>query len=480
MAGELRKKALHGLGWTFSHQLGVQLIKFSVSILLARLLTPDMFGIIGIITVVMNLGTVIIQGGLSYSLIRTENPDEVDYSTVFLMNMAVSLVIYAIILAGAPLLAAYFHQPALIGPIRVYGISLVVSALSMVQQTRLTKTMAFKTLMVVALPSLLIGGIVGIICAWYGLGVWSLVWMNLTQTAINTVLLWVRSDWRPSVIFSKAKFLHHLVFGYRLTLSALLFTGYKNLVSVLIGRYFSAAQLGFYTRAQTMKQLPVDSLSEALNKVTFPLFASIQNDDVQLRSAYQKLMKQVLFWVCPVMVFSGVLGEPLFRFLLTEKWLPAVPYFQILCITGIMYPIHAYNLNILNVKGRSDLFFRLEIIKVTVGIVFIFIGLQYGIYGLLVAEVLLDFFAFLVNTHYSGRFIQYTALQQLKDIAPTFALGILAGAGVYFTDYTLSHQHDLLRLMLAGGAGATVYFGMAHLLRMDAWNDFREVIRSRA
>src|SRR5690606_34613890 len=233
------------------------------------------------------------------------------------------------------------------------------------------------------------------------------------------------------------------------TLSGLLDKIFNNLFLIVIGKFFSPAQVGFYTRAETMKQLPVTNLSNALNKVAYPLFASIQDDDIRLKRVYKKLMKMVLFVVAPVLVFLGVLAEPTFRFLFTEKWLPAVPYFQILCATGILYPLHAYNLNILNVKGRSDLFLRLEIIKKVIIVIAIIIALQFWILALLYCQVIISIVAYFINSHYSGKFINYPAYQQIKDILPILILAAFSGLLIYSFDYFIFEKAiDFVRICL--------------------------------
>lgn len=479
MDQHLRSKAWRAMGWTFSQQAGTQLIRFVITVFLARLLLPQDFGIIGMVVVITTLGQVLMDGGMGSSLIRSENPDERDYSSVFFINLLMSLVIYSIVFWLAPLFASFFRQPELIPIIRVYCLSFIVHAFSMVQLTRLTKQMDFRTQFLISLPSLLAGGITGVACALSGMGVWSLVWMHLIQTTLNTVQVWIRSKWKPALIFDAQKLRNHFSFGYKLTLSALLFRGYKNLINILIGRYFPAEQLGFYTRAQTMKQLPIDSLSNALNRVTYPLFASIQQDEQRLKSAYRTIMQQVLFWICPLLTFAAVLAEPLFRFLLTEKWLPAVPYFQILCVVGIMYPLHAYNLNILNVKGRSDLFLKLEVIKVASGTLMIFAGLQFGMYGLLVAEVILNVYALGINAWYSGSFIRYSLKDQIADLMPVVLLTLFCGVLVYFLNTMLSNQTDIIRLVAGAGTGMAVYLTVAHWLKLSPVIELKKLVFSQ-
>lgn len=400
-----------------------------VSLVLARLLLPEEFGLIGMIAVFISIGTVLVDSGLSQSLIRSKELDQEDFSTVFYYNLATSILIYIIIYFSAPFVAIFYDQPILTPILRLYCITFIINAFSAVQIARLTQRMDFKTQTLVGIPSILIGGGVGVAMAYMDYGVWSLVWSQIVTSFISTIQLWLYSKWSPSFIFNIEKFKDHFNFGYKLTLSSLLNRIFNNIYLIVIGKYFSSAQVGFYTRAETMKQLPVSNISNVLNKITYPLFATIQNDDIRLKRVYKQLMQMVVFVIAPVLIFLAVLSEPTFRFLFTAKWLPAVPYFQILCITGILYPIHAYNLNVLKVKGRSDLFLKLSVIKQMITIGGIIVGFQFGIYGLLIAQVILSFIFFIINAHYTDKFINYSAWEQIKDILPIILIAIAAGVG---------------------------------------------------
>jgi O-antigen/teichoic acid export membrane protein len=475
----LKKRAVQGLFWTFMERFSFQGINFIISIVLARLLMPEEFGLIGMILVFINIGLVLRDSGLTTSLIRTQDPDEDDYSTVFLMNLAASIVIYIVLFLSAPAIADFFSKPELEEIVRVITLRIVISAFSSIQVTRLTKVMNFKRQMAIQIPALTISGIVGIGLAWYGYGVWSLVYMNLIQEILASVAYWLSSGWRPSMKFSAARFKSHFNFGYKLTLSGLIDTIYQNLYNILIGKYFSAAQLGFYTRAKTLRQLPVENISTALNKVTYPMFAEIQQDDVKLKDVYRRVMQQVIFWIAPILIGGAVLADPVIRFLFTEKWLPAVPFFQILCIGGIIYPLHAYNLNILKVKGRSDLFLRLEIIKKLMGVTVITVGLQFGIYGLLYSELALSFIAFFINTWYSGRLLDYPASRQALDITPILLVALAMGFFVWVVDGLMVQFPDIIRLLTGSLVGAVLYFGISYVLKSSPLIEFRQIVLKR-
>lgn len=473
----LKKKAAKSLVWTFTQQFGNQLIGFIISLLLARILLPEEFGLIGMIAVVVAIGNALLDGGLTKSLIRDKECDQEDYSTVFYFHIVSSLVVYALVFVSAPLIADFYERTILINIIRVYSLSLVITSFSAVQLARLTKIMDFKTQAIIAIPAAIIGGVVGIFLAYKDYGVWSLVWSSIITSAINSIQVWIYSGWSPDFIFSRVKFKKHFNYGYKLTLSDLLNRVFNNLFLIVIGKYFSVAQVGFYTRAETMKQLPVNNISNALNKVSFPLLVSIKDDEVRLKRVYKKLMLMVVFVVTPFLIFLAILAEPTFRFLFTEKWLPAVPYFQILCITGILFPLHSYNLTILNIKGRSDLFLKLEALKKILIVIIIVLAVPFGILALLYGQVIVSLLAFFINAHYTKKFIDYSGWQQIIDIFPIIITAGFSGVIVFITDkYGLSNELDIVRITLGGITGIVAYFGFAFIFRFESLSELYKLI----
>lgn len=474
----LKQKTIAGLVWSLSQQFGLQAINFIISIILARILNPSDYGILGMLAVFMSLGQTLINSGMTSSLIRSQELDEEDYSSVFWMNFLMSLMIYLLMVVGAPLIAGFFDQPILQPIIWVYCFSFVSGALGMVQKARLIKKMDFKSQLIISIPSLFIAGGLGLSLAYLNYGVWSLVWMSVVQISLNSLFFWIKSGWRPKWVWNYEKVKVHFDFGYKITLAGILDAIFKNSYSLLIGKYFALEQLGYYTKADSLKQLPVQNISLALDQVTYPLFASIQDENLLLKNAYKQLMQQVIFWLAPVLTFVAVLAEPLFVFLLTDKWLPAVPFFQILCMVGIIYPLHSYNLNILKVKGRSDLFLKLEIIKKIPMAIGLMIAVLNGIYALLYLQVILNILFFFINSSYSGKMINYSSFEQLKDILPSLLLVGIAGAFVFGLDYFLMQIGigDFLRIFLGLAFGGIIYLGAAFLFKSEALINFRKLI----
>ncbi|MCX2449932.1 lipopolysaccharide biosynthesis protein [Pedobacter sp. PLR] len=478
---DLQGKTIYGVLWAVGQELSSKFIGFFITIILARILSPAEFGLIAMLYVFIAVGNSLLDSGLTSSLIRTAEVTQNDCSTVFYFNLLGSAVVYLILFFTAPLISMFYHQPVLTNVVRVYGIALIINAFFGIQQTLLVKEMKFKTMTMIQIPSVLGGGILGIVLAKLGYGVWSLVWMSLINSLISTMLHWYFSNWRPILLFDSKSFKNHFSYGYKLTLSSLLDKLYQNIYAILIGKFYVPAQLGFYSRADSISQLPIGIISSAINKVTFPMFVKIADDAEQLLNVYKKIMLQVLFWMAPSLIALCVIAEPLFRLVLTDKWLPAVPYFQILCVAGVMYPIHAYNLNILKVKGQTSLFLRLEIIKKVLCVIGIFCVFPLGIYGLLYFQLIFSFFAFYINSSYSARFINYPFKKQVEDILPTLFISGFIGIGCFFLDKVLLRFDfgDLLRIMVLGLSYFISYFAVCYLFKLSAIIDFKQLVLKR-
>ena len=475
----LKKKALKGFSWTFFQLFSNQLISFFVSIILARLLLPEEFGLIGMVVIFIALSETLINSGLSYSLIRSENLDEEDYSTVFFFNLLVSLIVYIVIFFLAPYIASFYNQEILTKLIRVYSITFIINAFSTVQTARLTKIMDFKTQMKVSLPSLVIGSSIGIYMAYNGFGVWSLVWNIIIQSLLSSIQLWFWTNWKPTFVFNIEKFKYHFNFGFKLMLSSVLDVVFKNSYAIIIGKYYTASDVGYYNRAESFQMLPVKSLSMVVSKVTFPLFAEIQDDNSKLKDVYKRIMQMVIFIITPCLILMSVLAEPLFTFVFTEKWLPSVPYFQILCVNGILYPLHSYNLQILNVKGRSDLFLRLEVIKKIIMAIVILISFNFGIYGLLYGSILSSIICFFINSYYSGKFLDYSSFNQIKDFSPIILIGLITGFTIYHIDqYFVTYMiSDIVRLFLGSIIGLVTYLFLSYLFRISSISELKNILK---
>lgn len=440
----LKRQAVSGVKWNFVQQFSVQIINFAVQVILARLLMPEMFGLIAMIIVFISIGQRLMDSGMTSSLIRTKIPSQIDYSTVFITNMIMSLLVYALVFFLAPYISAFYNQAILTDIVRLFALTFIVNAFVAVHIAKLTKEMNFKLQMKLQIPSTLISGLIGITMAYKGYGVWSLVWLNVIRSVLFAVQAWVLIDWKPSLVFNRERFKHHFIFGYKLTLSGLIDTIYNDAYRIVIGKYFSPTSVGLYNHAETMRLFPVSQISSVVGKVTYPFFSNIESD-IELKRSYKAVLKIILTLVIPVMLSLILITEEGFRFLFGEQWLPSVIYFQILALASIVRPISSFNLNILKVKGRSDLFLKLEVIKKLLGIVFIFIGFQFDVIGLVIASTIFFYITVIIDMSYSGKLISYGVLEQLKDVGHLFMTGLLVFVILYFIKAELGYflRYDL-------------------------------------
>lgn len=472
----LRKQALSGMIWSYSQQFGTQIVTFGVLIILTRLISPAEFGLVGMITIFMGIGTALFQGGLASSLIRTSEITDEDLSTVFYFNFVGSIIIYLCLFLCAPFIAQFYNQPSLTNITRVYGLSFIFSAFGTIQNTVLSKELKFKKQAVISFPALIISSVVGIIMAYNGFGVWSLIASALVNAFILSLILWITSSWYPTLTFNKAKFKTHFNYGYKLTLSSILDTIFTNIYQIVIGKFYSASLVGYYTRANQLMMLPVGNISGALNKVIFPLFSKVKDDAPRLKSAYREIMMLVLFIITPIIVLMAVLAKPIVVFLFTEKWITVVPIFQIIAFTGILYPIHLYNLIILQVKGRSDLFLKLEIIKKILSAIILIITFFFGFYALLWGQVFFSITALLINTFYAGKLLDYKMATQMRDISPIFIFGVIMLIGTFVFDYFISSQQNIIRIVSGILVGSIIYFTTAYLYKFESIDDLKKLI----
>ncbi|QQX75953.1 MULTISPECIES: lipopolysaccharide biosynthesis protein [Aequorivita] len=454
----LRQQAINGVIWTFAQQFSVQIINFGMQIVLARLLMPEMFGLIAMINIFISIGQLLMDGGMTTSLIRTKNSDNKDYSTVFMTNLSVSIFVYLIVFACAPLIADFYDQAILTEIVRVFALMFVINAFSAVHVAKLTKEMNFKKQMTFQIPSTVIGAITGVTLALLGYGVWSLVWLNLAQVTALSLQYWLMTDWRPSFIIDKSKLKYHFNFGYKMTLSGLLDRIYNNAYNIVIGKFFSPAQVGFFYQAESMRLFPVNQIGSVLGKVTYPMFAKIETDK-ELKNACKKTMKLVLSVAIPVMFILILVADDLFLLVFGEKWMPAVPYFKILAIASIVRPISGYNLNILKVKGRSDLFLKVEVIKKILGVAAIAIALPFGIMPLVISLTVVSYLFVMVNMIVSGRLINYKVYEQLKDISLLYCIGFVVTVICYFILPYMSTNILIVNLLIGA-----IFYGATYVL----------------
>ncbi|MDX9694246.1 MAG: lipopolysaccharide biosynthesis protein [Bacteroidales bacterium] len=470
----LKQKTVSGLLWSFIDNFAKLGLTFFIGIILARLLTPREFGLIGMITIFIALSQSLVDSGFTQALIRKKDCTQADFSTVFYFNLFVGIVLYAVLFFSAGAISRFFDEPQLRLIVQVVGLSIIVNAFTIVQRARLTKEINFKLQTKISIIASICSGVFGIVMAYTGYGVWSLVYKTLLGFAITSLFLWLWNKWKPTLVFSRNSFKEMFSFGYKLMISGLIDTAYRNIYLLIIGKYFSATELGFYTRADQFKNLPSQNITGVIQRVSYPVLAEMQGDIPRLKTAYQKIIKSTMLITFVSMMIMVAIAKPLVLVLIGEKWLPSVVYLQLLSFVGMLYPLHAINLNMLNVQGRSDLFLRLEIIKKILAIPVIVIGVLLGIEMMIVGMILISVISYFLNSYYSGQHIGYSSMQQLKDILPSFVLALFIGALVYLIGMFLDLPNYLI-LIIQLIAGGGIFFVLAELFKMKDYIFVKEI-----
>lgn len=476
MAESLKHKTVKGVGWSFVDNIANQGITFLVGLVLARILTPAEYGVMAMVTIFIAISNSIVDSGFSNALIRKIKIERIDYNTVFYFNLVVSLFLYLVLFLCAPVISTFFKEPILIDVMRVIGWILVINALAIIPRTILVRNVDFKTQTKVSLISSVLSGIIGIGMALTGFGVWSLVGQQLSRQLLNTTFLWFFCRWRPVWEFSVRSFRELFGFGSKLLLSGLLNTIYKDIYALVIGRYYSAADLGQYTRASQFNTIFSSNLTTVVQRVSYPVLSSIQNEDMRLREAYRRVIKVTMLVTFACMLGLAAVAEPLLVLLIGEKWLPAVYFLQIICFAGMLYPLHAINLNILQVKGRSDLFLKLEIIKKIIATIPIVIGIFWGIELMLWGSVVASFIAFFLNSYYSAPLIGYPTLLQIKDVMPTFAISF--GVSVVMWSISLLPVSYYVMFLLQCVVGFLLAYFIYERTKLPEYMEIKEMLFS--
>lgn len=431
MAENLKEKAVKGISWNLIERIGVQGIKFILGIILARLLMPADFGLIGMITVFFAIAQVFVQSGFGHAYIQKEHVDEKDANTVFYVNLITSVLLYFVLWFGAEAIANFYDQPQLVSLTRVMGIIVIINSFNVIQIAKITRNVDFKKKTQVTLIATIISGFAGIYAAYKGMGVWSLVIQHLSNAFIFSIILWVKSKWVPSLSFSRQSFKSLFSFGSWILAGGLLRTTFDNIYILIIGKLFPIAQLGFYTKAKQFQKLLSEQLSQATSSVAFPVFSKMQNDKVKLQRVMKDFLTHTMFLIAPVLIVVIVIAKPLVIVLLTDKWEPMIPYLQLLSVVGVLYPLHAVNVQALNAQGLSRLNFKLNLVKNALRVINIVITYRWGVLYIIIGEIVLSLIALFINTYFTKRLLNYGLFDQLLDIKELILGILLAGSLSY-------------------------------------------------
>lgn len=473
---DLKTKTVSNLFWRFAERCGAQGVAFVVSIVLARMLSPEDYGLIALVTVFTSILQVFVDNGLGNALIQKKDADDMDFSTAFYANVAFCLVLYIISYLAAPLVAKFYNNDSLTGIFRVLCLTVLISGVKNIQQAYVSRNMIFRKFFFATLIGTIGAAVIGIFMAYHGYGVWALVAQQVFNTLIDTIVLWISVKWRPKRMFSMKRLKVMFDYGWKLLASSLITTVYNDIRQLIIGRVYSAEDLAYYNKGKQFSDVVVVNINASIDSVLLPVLSENQDDKTRVRELTRRSIKISSYIMWPLMFGLMAVGEPFIELILTEKWLPCVPYLYIFCFTNGIMPIQTANLNAIKAMGRSDLYLKLEIIKKTGGILLILAFMNHGVLALGISCVIYSLYAGLVNTYPNKKLLGYSVIDQLKDILPSLGLAAAMAVIVYYLP--LSSLHLVWQLIIKVIAGAAIYVGGSVLFRIDSFQFVLGIVKN--
>tara|TARA_B100000900_G_C20600936_1_gene725572 strand:- start:894 stop:2342 length:1449 start_codon:yes stop_codon:yes gene_type:complete len=467
----LKSMALKGVFWSTIDKFFAQIVQFAIVIILARILMPADFGLIGMLSIFIVLSQTLVDSGLGTGLIQKKNRTDVDFSTVFVFNLVTSVFLYFLLFLSAPAIADFYELPQLVSLTRVLAINIIINSLAVVQYSKLTISVDFKTIAKVNIISVVLGGLIAVYFAYFGFGVWALVIQQITRSFISVLMFWFLSKWKPSVFFSKQSFKNLFDFGYKLLLARIYAQVLNNIYNIIIGKVYSSSELGYYTNAKNYSDITAGTITGILQQVTFPILASLQDDKKRLISVYSRIIRMTAFFVFPTMTLLALLADPFIRLVLTEKWLPAVVLLQWLSFARIVSPISSVNMNILNAVGRSDLFLKVDLSKLPLIVITLIITIPLGVKAMVIGNFIISIISFYINAYMPGKLFGYGALSQLKDILPVFISTVIMAFIVILTTFFM--QNLYFKLIVGIFSGVISYLTISSILKMEELNELK-------
>lgn len=469
----LKDKTIRGVGWSAADSILGQGVTFIVGIVLARMLSPAEYGMIGIVLIFTTVLSGIVDSGFSNALIRQKETTDDDYNTMFITNMVISVLMYVLLYTCAPLISDFFKHPELTAVTRITGLILILQALSIIQVTILTKRIDFKTKTKASLISAIISGVIGIVMAFSGYGVWALVGQQISKQFVFTVCLWILNRWWPNFTFRWNSFRYMWGFGWKLMLSGMLNNVWNQLYQVVVGKFYSPTTLGQYTRSSEYASIFSSNLTGIIQRVTYPVLAETQDDNARMVAAYRKIIKTTMFVTAMCMISIGAIAEPMIYSLIGKQWHQAATFLPLICISMSLYPLQAINLNMLQVQGRSDIFLILEILKKIIGVGPICLGIFVDIYWMLAGSIVTGIISFFLNSYYTGRTLGYSSWQQLKDIAPSYMIALIIALSVYFLKFLPMNCYMVLVVQLI--VGTMVFFIVCEVWKREEYLELKNI-----
>ena len=470
MQKNLKSKTIGGFFWRFAERCGAQGVQFIVSIVLARLLAPELFGVIALITVFTNILQVFVDSGLGSALIQKKDADDLDFSSVFYFNFAMCSILYIAMFFLAPFIDKVIYNGEydnLTTYIRVLSLVLVISGVKNIQQAYVSRKMIFKKFFFATLGGTIIAAIVGILMAYRGLGVWAIIAQNLVNKTIDTCVLWFTVKWRPKLMFSFKRLKGLWSYGWKLLCSALIDTVYNNLRQLLIGKFYTSSDLSFYNRGKQFPEVVVTNINTSIDSVLLPAMSKEQDDKTHVKAMTRRSIKTSSFIMWPLMMGLAAVGNNLISLILTDKWLPCVPYLYVFCFVYAFFPIHTANLNAIKAMGRSDVFLKLEIVKKTVGLILVFSTIFISVYAVALSMAISTVISSFINAYPNKKLLDYSYFEQIKDILPSIGIALFMAVVVYLIG--LVKLPLIIILIIQLFAGAIIYLSLSYLFKLETF-----------
>lgn len=463
--------------WRFAERCGAQLVTFIVSIVLARILAPSDYGTIALVTVFTTILQVFIDSGLSTALIQKKDADDLDFSSVFYFNFVICIILYLIMFVSAPFIADFYKDSSLVSIVRVISLTLVISGVKGVQQSYVSRHMLFKRFFFSTLGGTIFSAVLGIIMAYAGFGVWAIVFQQLSNNAIDTLILWITVKWRPIKKFSWSRLKNLLSFGWKMLASSLLDTVYNNLRNMIIGKLYTSADLAFYNQGDKFPKLIVTNINTSIDSVLLPTMSNEQDNHVRVKDMTRRAIKISTYIMAPLMIGLAFCAKPIVQIVLTDKWLPCVPYLQIFCISYLFWPIHTANLNAIKAMGRSDLFLKLEVIKKFIGMILLLITMNISVMAMAYSLLISGLISQVINSWPNRYLLKYSYIDQIKDILPNIVTALIMGVFVYFINYL--NLSVLVSLMVQIILGGIIYLVLSIFTKNDSFIYLINILKNR-
>lgn len=471
----MKNKVISSLFWKFLERGGTQLVQFIIQIVLARLLFPEEYGAVAIVTVFIAIANVFVQSGFNTALIQKKNVDDIDYSSVFYLSLFVAFILYLTLFFASPIIADFYNQPILTPVFRVLSLTLFFGAVNSIQQAVVSRNLDFKKYFFSSIGAIIVSAVIGIVLAYKGYGVWALVWQQLTNMALIMLILWFTVKWRPKLKFSFERIKTLFSFGWKLLCSSLIDTIYRNIYDLVIGKKYSSASLAYYNRGKQFPSVVIQNVDSSISSVMLPVLSKEQENREKVKRMVRRAIVTSCFIVFPIAFGFIAVAKPMVEVVLTSKWLPCVPFIQLLSLVYVFWPIHTANLQAINSIGRSDIFLKLEIIKKVVGIVILLITLPMGIIALALGQIVSGIIGTFINAYPNKKLLNYSYIEQIKDILPSLIISMIMGLVTYSIIFLGLSM--LLTLIIQIVVGVVIYVCLAKLLKLECFNYLIETIK---